>query len=193
MNEKQLQHVRRAGEREDRREAFRVYKEHGIPIKDTLETLTLQRREMEKLRPKRGPRVLQYEEGTPVPHHKGMNKAVLLMLRRTDWVRRRVECSRALPAMLARYQLPVMGNPHDVDAYFEWRYKILQALRYRRGVERARPQADLRTQYDLEVVLMILMKSTSHQISVMLHTDRQREVWRQAARKESLAASGAAE
>ena len=178
MNKTQQQHVRRAGVREDRRMAYHIFREHGIPIVETMETLTLKRAAELKLRPKRGPRVLKHADGTPVPYTKAMNNAVLLMLRQTDWPHRRLDATRALPRVLADYRLPIMGNPWDEARYFEWRHKVRRALRYRLCIERAMPVANIPLQYELEVILLILSKSTSHQAAVMLHTPHQREVWR---------------
>ena len=175
----QQQHVRRAGVREDRRTAYRIFTEYGIPIAETMETLTLIRAAQEKLRPKRGPKTLRYHDGTAVSHTRGMNRAVLFELRDTNWSQRRLDATRALPRLLQSYKLPVMGNPWDEAAYFQWRYKVLKALRYRRNIERAKPVANVPLQYELEVILRILIRSTSHQASAMLHTEWQREEWRQ--------------
>ena len=195
MNKTQREHVRRAGVREDRRTAYRIFKEHGIPIRETMETLTRKRAAEMKLRPKRGPQVLKYAEGTAVTHTRGMNKAVLLLLRDTDWPQRRLEAKLALPRILAAYRLPHMGNPWQEEHYFQWRYKILKALRRRRNLERAKPVANVGLQYDLEVILRVLIKSTSHQAAVMMYTPWQLDIWRKeaASAREALAARDAGE
>jgi hypothetical protein len=191
----QQKHVKRAGEREDRRTAFRIFKEHGIPIADTMETLTRKRAAEFKLRPKRGPKVLKYAEGTAVTHTRGMNKAVLLMLRQADWPQRRLDAARALPPLLAAYRLPHMGNPWIVPHYWQWRYKITKALRYRRDIERAKPVANVPLQFELEVILRVLAKSTSHQAAAMMYTPWQLDIWRkeEACARDALAACDAGE
>jgi hypothetical protein len=168
---KTLTHQQAAERRADRRIAFQIERQDGIPRPETMKLLAKLHREDRNMLKRE--RKCRGKQPPVLPWQRYMHADVakyLACLPKHLW---RAEMEFALPHMLSLYDLPAVFDPTDRVSWSRWLESILKSLIYRRREARKHRTLPLKLLIHLELSLMFLRDAGSMQTSRLLHTDNQ--------------------